>query len=401
MDKALNKSLPIWQLALYFFMIGFTFISVPKSGSTYVLYARAVQAFELLFFIVLLVTNFKQGFRPNGFNILSNSWWLLYTAITYIFTLTIVGLTPMFKWMNVMIFLLLGTCYWKENMQDSMRFLTIVFSSLIYLNAILLILYPDGLWIDEEWVGRGNPARYLFGNYNMIGFVCLLGITVHALYTTTTGKWRANLFFLILVSIASVLFVGSMTSTVSLIFLGLCILFKNTITRHIKLLTIVFIVIYVLFFMIIVWYGSSIDEISLATQFIEGTLSKDTTFSNRTELWANAVYKIKQNPWIGFGVQNVEWNDKYVGGSGPHNLLLMLLLQGGRLLCFSFIAIVLYAIKHALQTPTKTTSIGIMGLCALFIMSLFETYNTIQVFLLVQLVYYSKFLDNHEYCKDK
>ena len=138
--------------------------------------------------------------------------------------------------------------------------------------------------------------------------------------------------------------------------------------------------------MIIIWNGSSIDEISLATQFIEGTLSKDTTFSNRTELWANAVYKIKQNPWIGFGVQNVEWNDEYLGGSGPHNFLLLLLLQGGQLLCFSFIAIVLYAIKHALQTPTKTTSIGIMGLGALFIMSLFEAYNIIQVFLLVQFV---------------
>lgn len=401
MDTEIKKRLPIGYLLLYLLMIGFTFISTPKTGATYLPYARAVQMVELLFFIVLFSQHIRQDLKFHGYNILVNSWWLFYTIITYVFTLSVIGLTPLFKWMNVIIFLLLGTCSWKDNMRDNTKYMAIVFSFLIYLNAVLLVLFPEGLWIDEEWVGRGNPARYLFGNYNMIGFVCLLGITVHALYTTTTGKWRANLFFLILVSIASGLFVGSMTSTVSLIFLGLCILFKNTITRHIKLLIIVFIVIYVLFFMIIVWYGSSIDEISLATQFIEGTLSKDTTFSNRTELWANAVYKIKQNPWIGFGVQNVEWNDKYLGGSGPHNFLLMLLLQGGRLLCFSFIAIVLYAIKHALQTPTKTTSIGIMGLCTLFIMSLFETYNTIQIFLLVQLVYYSKFLDNHECCKDK
>lgn len=401
MNQEIKKRLPAGYLLLYLLMIGFTFISTRKTGDTYVLYARVVQMVELLFFIALFIQNIRQGFKFNGYSVLVNSWWLFYTSITYLFTLHTVGLTPIFHWMNIIIFLLLGTCYWKDNMQDNTKYMTIVFSFLIYLNAVLLILFPEGLWTDEEWVGRGDPTRYLFGNYNMIGFVCLLGIIVHALYTITTGKWRANLFFLILVSIASVLFVGSMTSTVSLIFLGLCILFKNAVTRHIKLLTIVFIVIYVLFFMIIIWNGSSIDEISLATQFIEGTLSKDTTFSNRTELWANAVYKIKQNPWIGFGVQNVEWNDEYLGGSGPHNFLLLLLLQGGRLLCFSFIAIVLYAIKHALQTPTKTTSIGIMGLGALFIMSLFEAYNIIQVFLLVQLVYYSKFLDNHECCKDK
>ena len=183
MDKTLNKSLPIWQLALYFLMIGFTFISVPKSSSIYVLYARAVQTFELMFFILLLFENFKRGLRLNKFNILTNSWWFCYTTITYLFTLTMVGLTPMFKWMNVMIFLLLGTCYWRENLQGSMKYLAIVFSFLIYLNAILLIIFPDGLWIDEEWVGRGDPTRYLFGNYNQIGFVCLLGIIIQSIYT--------------------------------------------------------------------------------------------------------------------------------------------------------------------------------------------------------------------------
>jgi O-antigen ligase len=389
MDKALNESLPIWQLALYFFMIGFTFISVPKSGSTYVLYARAVQAFELTLFIVLLVTNFKQGFRLNGFNILSNSWWLLYTAITYIFTLTIVGLTPMFKWMNVMIFLLLGTCYWKENMQESMRFLTIVFSSFIYLNAILLILFPEGLWIDEEWVGRGDPTRYLFGNYNQIGFVCLLGVITQSIYTLLSRKGYFNLVCLVIVSIASVLFVGSMTSTVGLITFAGCILMRNILSKYSKTLVAVFLILYLIFYLFIIWYGKSIESIDFATRFIENALSKDTTFSNRTDIWANAVYKIKQSPWIGFGIQNVEWNDTYLGGSGPHNFWLMLLLQGGYILCFLFIFVMLYVIRTALQNINTATYSSLMGLCMLLVMSHLEAYNLIQVFLVLQFVYYS------------
>lgn len=396
MEKVINKSLPIWHLLLYFCLIGFTFINVPKLGTTYVLYARLIQAVELIFFIVLLIQNFKRGIRLHGYTTLVNAWWLFYTIIAYYFALSTVGLTPFFNWMNIMIFLLLGNCYWKEYMIESSKYIAIVFSCLIYLNAVLLVLYPEGLWIDEEWIGRGNPVRYLFGNYNMIGFVCLLGIIIHALYTFATGKGRLNLLILILVSVASVVFVGSMTSTVSLGILSLCILLKNIISKRIKVIIVVFTVLYILFFLFIIWYGSSIEEISLATQFIEVTLSKDTTFSNRTELWANAVYKIKQNPWIGFGVQNVEWNDNYLGGSGPHNFWLMLLLQGGYLLCFSFIAIVFFAIKHASQTPNKTTVICILGLLTLFVMSLFEAYNIIQFFLLVQLVYYSQFLNEKE-----
>ena len=95
---------------------------------------------------------------------------------------------------------------------------------------------------------------------------------------------------------------------------------------------------------------------------------------------------------IGWGVQNTEWNDTYLGGSGPHNLWLMLLLQGGYCLCISFVAIVIYVIKHALRETNKVTTISIIGLCICFTMSLFEVYNIVQIFLLIQLVYYSRHL---------
>ena len=396
MDKILNKSLPIWQLALYFFMIGFTFISVPKSGLTYVLYARAVQAFELIFFIVLLFENFKRGFRLNKFNILTNCWWLFYTTLTYLFTLTIVGLTPMFKWMNIIIFLLLGNCYWKDNMKESVRYMAIVSSFFIYLNAILFILYPDGIWVDQEWIGRGDARRYLFGNYNQTGVVCLLGITLQSIHCFATKKGYFNLFCLILLSLASVIYIGSMTSAVGLSALACGILFRRSIARNMKLILLLFVVVYVLFFIYIIWNGNTIDEISLADQFIEGTLSKDTSFSGRTKMWANAVAKIKESPIIGFGVQSVEWNDKYLGGSGPHNLWLMLLLQGGVVLCLGFINVVIYSVKAAIRAHSDSANVAIMGLGILLLMSLFETYSIIVFFLFVQILYYTSTLFNQE-----
>ena len=285
-------------------------------------------------------------------------------------------------------------------MLESARYMAIVFSFFIYLNALLLVIYPDGIWVDQEWVGRGDARRYLFGNYNQIGFVCLLGIMLQSIYSFTTKKGFFNLFCLIVVSLISVIYVGSMTSAVCLSALTCGIIFKRSITRNMRLILLLFVVVYVLFFTFIIWNGNSIDEISLATRFIEGALSKETTFSNRTEIWANAVDKIKESPIIGFGVQSVEWNDKYLGGSGPHNLWLMLLLQGGCILCFSFIYIIFRTIKVAVKESNIVTTITTMGLLILLVMSQFEIYNFIQIFVLLQIVYYSPNLVKKESDKE-
>ena len=391
MDKQIeHKSLPSWQLLLYLLMISLTFITAPKSGLAYVA-TRGIQMIECIFLLVLLITHFKQGLKREKYNIIVNLWWLVYTILAYMDITHQAGLTPIFKWLNIIIFLLLGSCYWKYNVHDSLRYIAISFSFLIYLNAILLVLFPDGLWVDDEWIGRGDDTRYLFGNYNQIGFVCLLGMTVQALYTFSTKKGKFNLFLLTMISIASVVFVGSMTSAVSLSLFATYMLF-NKIVRNPKRFFAFFVICYITFFTFIIWNGHSIEEVSLATRFIEGTLSKDTSFSNRTDIWENAVKLIKESPLIGYGIQDIEWNDTHLGNSGPHNLWLMLLLQGGLLICFTFISITFYAIKQALKTRSTTTTLGIIALCILCIMSLFEAYYIAQIFLLLQLIYYSPLL---------
>lgn len=378
--------LPSWQLLLYIIMIGLTFISMPKGGVFY-LATRSVQAIEMIFFVILCVIFCKQGIRLNKFNTLTNLWWMFYIFLSYAFAVGM-GLTPIFWWLNVIIFLLLGTCYWRNNPQDHFRYIAFAFSCLIYLNAILLILFPDGLWIDHTWVGRGDPTRHLLGNYNQIGFVCLLGITTQAMYTFSTKKGVWNLCLLVIVSLWSVFFVGSMTSAVGLSLLSVYLLIHKLIKRP-KVYLICFLIVYVLFFTFIVWYGNSIEEIKLATRFIENTLAKDTSFSLRTVIWDNAVYQINQSPWIGHGVQDVEWNDIHLEASGPHNLWLMFLLQGGIALCVAFIGIVTFVMTHALKTTSSTTITGVVALCVFFIMSLFEAYPIVPIFLLLQSIYYA------------
>jgi O-antigen ligase len=82
----------------------------------------------------------------------------------------------------------------------------------------------------------------------------------------------------------------------------------------------------------------------------------------------------------------------YINGSGPHNLWLMLLLQGGVVLGGAFVINVLFVIRNAFRNQTAASIVGVVAICVFLIMSLFEAYNLVQTFLLLQLVFYSPLL---------
>lgn len=386
MQNKLSIGEKIGQFAIYLMIIGVTLIAFPSNGMT-VMLVRAVQALELLVLIVLVLPKIQQVIKFDKFNLLVIGWWIFYVVNTFLHP-SDVGITPVFTLMNVMIFLLLGTKYWTQDMRTSLKGLIIIFSALVYINGVLLILYPDGLWVDPEWVGRGNPTRYLFGNQNQTGFVCFLAIATQCIYSFAYRKGYFNLILLIGVSLASVLFLGSMTSSIGIFLITGYIIFNRLFQKPTGWL-IAFAIIYTLTFLLIVWYGNDIEQVKWATSFVENTLSKDTTFSKRTVIWANAVDLIEKSPLLGYGIQSADWNDNYLEGSGAHNLLVMLLMNGGLVICLSFVGLVVYAVREALIEKSKATSTAVMALCVLFVMAFFEAYNIIYIFLYLQIVYYS------------
>ena len=386
MQNELSIRAKIGQFAIYLLIIGVTLIAFPSNGITYLM-VRCAQALELLVLGILVLPKIQQIIKFDKFNLLVIGWWLCYILNTFLHP-TDVGITPVFMLMNVLILLLLGTKYWTQDIRSSLKGLIYIFSALVYINAVLLILYPEGLWIDPEWVGRGNPARYLFGNQNQTGFVCFMTIAMQCIYTVAYNEGRSNLILLIIISLTTVLFLGSMTSAVG-IFLMAAYIVCHRFFQKPKIWLIVFAALYTLMFIFIIWYGNDIEHIKWATIFIEDTLSKDTTFSNRTIIWANAVDLIKESPLTGYGIQNTEWNDEHLEGSGAHNLVVMLLLNGGFVFCLSFVYIVVYAIREALTVHSKVTTAATISLCVLFVMAFFEAYNIIYFFLYLQIVYYS------------
>lgn len=386
MQNELSIGAKIGQFTIYLLIIGVTLIAFPSNDLT-VMLVRCVQALELVILGILILPKIQQVIKFDKFNLMVIGWWICYVVNAFLHP-TDVGITPVFTLMNVMIFLLLGTKYWTQDMRSSLKGLIYIFSALVYINAVLLILYPEGLWEDPNWVDRGNPTRYLFGNQNQTGFVCFLAIATQCIYTFAYKKGYFNLILLTIISLVSVLFLGSMTSAIG-IFLMMAYMLCNRLFKYPKGWLIAFAVIYTLLFTFIVWYGNDIEQIKWATAFVEDTLSKDTTFSKRTVIWANAVDWIKESPLIGYGIQNAEWNDDHLEGSGAHNLLVMLLLNGGFVFCLSFLYIVIYAVREALTVHSKATTAAVMSLCVLLVMAFFETYSIIYFFLYLQIIYYS------------
>ncbi len=386
MHKEISIGDKIGQFVVCLLIVSVTLISFPSNGMT-VMLVRCVQALDLLILGVLILPNIQQVIRFDKFNLLVTAWWLIYLANTFLRSSS-VGITPIFTWLNITIFLLLGAKYWSQDIRSSLQIFILIFSALVYINAILLILYPDGLWVDPEWVGRGNPTRYMFGNQNQTGFVCFLAIATQCIYSFAYQKGYFNLVLLTIISLTSVLFLGSMTSAIGIFLITAYMIFHRIFQRPTGWL-IAFAIMYTLVFIFIVWYGNDIEQIKWATTFVEGTLSKDTTFSKRTVIWANAVDLIRQSPLMGYGIQNVEWNDNHLEGANAHNLWVMLLLNGGFVACFGFIFIVVFAVREALTVHSKTTTTATLALCVLFIMAFFEAYNIIYIFLFLQLVYYS------------
>lgn len=386
MQNELSIGAKIGQFFIYLLIIGVTLIAFPSNDLT-VMMVRCVQALELVILGILILPKIQQVIKFDKFNLMVIGWWICYITNAFLHP-TDVGITPVFTLMNVMIFLLLGAKYWTQDMRSSLKGLIYIFSALVYINAVLLILYPEGLWEDPNWVDRGNPTRYLFGNQNQTGFVCFLAIATQCIYTFAYKKGYFNLILLTIISLASVLFLGSMTSAIG-IFLMMAFMLCNRLFKYPKGWLIAFAVIYTLLFTFIVWYGNDIEQIKWATAFVEDTLSKDTTFSKRTVIWANAVDWIKESPLVGYGIQNAEWNDDHLEGSGAHNLLVMLLLNGGFVFCLSFLYIVIYAVREALTVHSKATTAAVMSLCVLLVMAFFETYSIIYFFLYLQIIYYS------------
>ncbi|MBO4578147.1 MAG: O-antigen ligase family protein [Paludibacteraceae bacterium] len=272
---------------------------------------------------------------------------------TQVLTITLMAL-------DIFIFWALCRWFFVRKSLFPLQATTLILLAFIALNFVLLLWRPGGLWKYEV---NGKMYYLLGGNYNNMGKALFMALVSNMLLLrllpqeAARQRWlfRLCLAALILLSIATLAIVGSMTSLVGIsLILIFSIFMLLTSTTHRSPLTanrssltalrslsiVLFVVVY---FVLQSWavFRDQDTDAPKAQYFVEHVLKKDMTFSFRTHVWDAAKRLIERQPVVGYGEHDDQWYQLELEGLTTHNLVLHILLKGGWVCLSAFILLLL------------------------------------------------------------
>ena len=259
---------------------------------------------------------------------------------------------------------------------------------MIYLNLILLILYPDGIFIENNGY---LITRYLFlGMDNQaVGMLVPFMIIDYAIskYQNNTKKLIFHLD--VIAFLLSILMIWSGNSIVGLMFLILAMLYQKIVKKNLTIKNSMYILAF-LFVFIIFFQG-----FKLFSDFIVEVLGKDLTLSGRTSIWSNGIKEWLKYPLLGHGFQISEAFITFANVSdyvrGAHNQILNILLHGG--IIYLILFVIVFCIIHNVTKKYKNNeyiNILILGVLTIFIMGIADTYgHLVGLYLIIGLLCYT------------
>lgn len=270
---------------------------------------------------------------------------------------------------------------------------TLVFEILTYLNLLIVIMYPDGLY-------HVSTVRnyYLFDHVN-VAIRYLLPGSCLILLNSYIRKNKVTLRAIIYIStvILTLILTKPVTAIIgyALFLLLLVILPKKM--NFIKIFSPLKSFIYAgtLSFLIIV---VNIQE--YFANFIINILHKDVTFTGRTDIWNEALFYLKNNFIFGLGRLQSEKRTMMLGASSAHNQFLNFMFEGGIvLLGYIFIAIYCFS-KRLLSCKNRKIiilfSATMFSYAFMWISEPFSYSGTFAMFFLWMLMYRAKELFSEE-----
>lgn len=323
-----------------------------------------------------------------------------YGLLYFMFFVILVGLTIInmqdvknciYTTINVWAILLIFR-YYRNKTDMIILFFGIALSFCIYINFIHLITHPS-LWTN---MFTKESTGYLLGNnYNQMGCRIMICLATNALCSRFSKIYLINYILLCTVSIASLSFVGSMTSLSMIV---LYIAFYFTPFLRLRIFGIIcFFTIYILFQTFVVFSGKGLENNQLAVYIIEDILHKDITFTQRTQMWDSALHVISKSPIWGWGFVTLDWYKSFMSSfaAGPHNFILSILINGGILLLSIGIAIAYKSYKSIRHyAKERRCQQLIFATICLYFMALMEMYPyPIMLYPLIIMFYYP-YLEN-------
>ena len=283
------------------------------------------------------------------------------------------------------VFIFWALCRWFIVRQSlfPLKATTLILSAFILINFLLVLWHPAGLWHYET---SGKMYFLLGGNYNNMGKAMLIAILSNSLLLELMPErsgskrmfYMAVLGLTVLMSFATLVFMGSMTSIVGvLLLLGLFALILLR-ARRIRVTAMMLLV--VIYFGLQTWaVFRDMNTPSPRMEYIvQDVLKKDMTFSFRTHIWEQTKLLIEREPLLGYGEHDDQWYQTELDGLTTHNLVLHILLKGGWVAMSCFILLVIATHIQVLRYRLRTTSYApymlMAGLWVYLFMMIFEVY---------------------------
>lgn len=273
----------------------------------------------------------------------------------------------------------------KKHTNSTLKGLLVLFEILITINLITIFMFPKGMYINPI---NNFTENWFLGFDNMHIIYIIIGLTISVIYSLIVyKKLGIRAYYLLIVSLITVLIRWTGTGLVGISLLLIYLLFKGAINKlkifNIKNYTLISII---LFLSIILFRIQN-----YFSYIIVNVLKKDLTFSRRTYIWDRAIIFIKEHPLLGNGYMDGylrQFKYKIWGAVHAHNEILEILYLGGFVLLFVFIMIILSTIKKLYKNRKNKISKFISWiLFVCFIMMLTEVYSFDKIFLLIIIAY--------------
>lgn len=259
---------------------------------------------------------------------------------------TVVGNGDVRRWLSVFYpvlgqaLLIIMCCDEPESTKRFVRSLAIMYFGLAVLN-LGLMFYSFTMFSEDP----DGSMTFFLGIENQIGYALMMGLLFCALNYYFGGSKKMFYFYFAVQAITLVMiFSGSNVVGFALVVLAMCVRPVHRFFARCKFS--IFVGVYAAVFSVtIVFQDLDVLSTSAAKYVIEDVLGKNTTLTNRTEIWQEVMDDVYEKPVLGHGIretgdlfqiiihQGVHTGD--IATLSAHNMLLQTLYEGG------FIALIL------------------------------------------------------------
>ena len=254
--------------------------------------------------------------------------------------------------------------------------------TLSYLHLLLVILFPNGLY---EY--NGYRVFWLFGQKNLALPYLLVAYVTAFFYGCSGGNVFREVGIYVAGIVSSIL-VHSSTSTVGLILL---VALFFLVRRGVKFNIYFMLGGNLALFLIMVVYRL---QISGFKYFIENVLHKTVTLTGRDVLWDMALFYIRKQPWLGYGLYASNPTGFSTFGEEwslyAHNQYLQELFDGGLIQLGLYIILLLIICRRLNKYRNgMLAQCMIVTLFALNVMFITEGYRAKIIYLIYYYAYYA------------